>query len=245
VGLEATCNVKYEERTVNGRALLETDVLLFRSGELKLSIPHAEISAIEAADGELRVTYPGGVAAFELGPAAEKWAERLRSPRGLLEKLGIPEGGRVAVINYDDPEVLAQIEQKVADFAEYAAPPDSDLILWRVDRREELGEMDSLVKSLRPSGALWVLRSREASRVSEGMIRQTAHNIGLVDVKVLRLSDEITGLKFVSRKGHRGGGGGGGGMGGGDGAHGGGGGGGKSRRRRKRGGGSQAQAGGM
>lgn len=245
MGLEATCNLKYEDRTANGRALLETDVLLFRGGDVKLSIPHADISAIETIDGELRVTYPGGIAAFELGPAAEKWAERLRSPRGIVDKLGIPDGGRVAVINFDDAEILAQIEQKASDFAEYAAPPDSDLILWRVDRREELSEMDSLMKSLRPSGALWVLRSRDGSRVSEGMIRQTAHNIGLVDVKVLRLTEEITGLKFVSRKGYRGGGGGGGNMGGGggDNTHGGGGGGSKSRRRRKRGGGPQAQAG--
>jgi hypothetical protein len=241
VGLEATCNVRYEERTANGRALLESDVLLFR-GDFKLSIPHTDMSGVEAENGELKVTFPGGVAVFELGPAAERWAEKLRSPRSLVDKLGVPEGGRVAVINLEDAELISQLEERAADVAEHAAPPDTDLILWRLDRREELSEMDSLMKCLRPGGAIWVFRQREGGRVSEGMVRSTASNIGMVDVKVLRYSDELTAVKLVSRKGYRGpelgsgggGGGGGGSQGGGGGSQGGGGGQGKSRRRRKR-----------
>lgn len=123
--------------------------------------------------------------------------------RTLLQKIGIGPGSRVAVINFEDPELIAQITELAADFVEHAAPPDSDLILWQITHRDELEELDSLMKSLRPEGVLWVVRPRTGGRVSEEMIRQAALAIGMVDVKVLRFSEQLTGVKLVIRRENR------------------------------------------
>ena len=40
-------------------------------------------------DGALRVRYSGGDATFVLGKQSEKWAERIRSPKSLIDKLDV------------------------------------------------------------------------------------------------------------------------------------------------------------
>ena len=35
-----------------------------------------------------------------LGPAAEKWAAKLSSPKSLVEKLGVKPGSRVATVGH-------------------------------------------------------------------------------------------------------------------------------------------------
>ena len=39
MGAEATCTARFKGKTASGKARLETDVLHFRGGDLKLSIP--------------------------------------------------------------------------------------------------------------------------------------------------------------------------------------------------------------
>ena len=87
MGAEAKCQIRVDGATHEGKALLETDELLFR-GEggadgrgMRLKIPLSAITSVTAAAGELRVRHAAGDATFLLGPHAEKWAERIRTPR--------------------------------------------------------------------------------------------------------------------------------------------------------------------
>ncbi|HWO72722.1 MAG TPA: hypothetical protein VNN21_04120, partial [Dehalococcoidia bacterium] len=91
MGSEAVCNVTYRGLNSEGKALLETSELIFR-GDFRLRIPFSAIEMIEAEGGELRIRYEGSVAVFSLGPRAESWAEKIRNPRGLLDKLGVKPG---------------------------------------------------------------------------------------------------------------------------------------------------------
>ena len=47
MGAEATCKVTFKGQTASGKARLETDVLYFRGGEIRLSIPFKEMSKID------------------------------------------------------------------------------------------------------------------------------------------------------------------------------------------------------
>jgi hypothetical protein len=72
-----------------GKARLETEVLQFRGGELKLSILFKEMSKVVARDGTLSVTFPDGTAAFDLGPRGrEVWQDKILHPPSRLAKLG-------------------------------------------------------------------------------------------------------------------------------------------------------------
>src|SRR4051812_3694814 len=100
--------------TASGKARLETAALQFRGGDLKLSIPFAEMSRVAARGGTLRVTFPGGTAAFELGDAAPKWAAKILHPPSRLQKIGVKPEWRVSAIGVDDAAFLAELEGAVA-----------------------------------------------------------------------------------------------------------------------------------
>jgi len=91
MGSEADCDVRLNKQTSKGRARLEEKELLFR-GDFRLKIPFGDVKSIDVKRGVLKIAFSGGEAAFDLGPDAEKWAEKVRNPRGLLDKLGVKPG---------------------------------------------------------------------------------------------------------------------------------------------------------
>ena len=88
MGAEAKCIATVDGKKVEGKALLETDELIFRGKNVRLLIPYKSISRIDAKDGVLHVTWRDGTAAFELGPAAVKWADKIRNPPSRIEQTG-------------------------------------------------------------------------------------------------------------------------------------------------------------
>jgi len=79
MGEEARCTVRFGNARSEGKALLETDELLFR-GDFRVAVPLKGITALDVSDGQLRVEFADGEAIFELGPKAERWAERTKNP---------------------------------------------------------------------------------------------------------------------------------------------------------------------
>src|SRR6185503_3989242 len=116
MGAESNCTVHFDGQRSQGKALLETDNLIFR-GAFRLSIPRKAITKLDADGGTLRVTFPDGTAVFELGPTAAKWAEKIRNPPSLLDKLGVKPGMHVAVIGLDDATFLEQLEGRTPNVA--------------------------------------------------------------------------------------------------------------------------------
>jgi hypothetical protein len=100
VGAEATTTLRLGRQTFAGTALLETDELRFR-GETRLRIPLGSVQDVSVKHGSLHVTHAEGVAVFGLGTAAAaKWADRIRSPRSLADKLDVTPAARVAGLTY-------------------------------------------------------------------------------------------------------------------------------------------------
>ena len=79
MGNELKCTVRFGEEASEGKALLETNEVLFR-GEFRLKIPFASIKSAKAVDGELHLQTVNGLAIFEIGPAAKKWREKIIHP---------------------------------------------------------------------------------------------------------------------------------------------------------------------
>ena len=130
MGAESQCTVRFGEQRSEGKALLETDHLIFR-GTFRLNIPRKAITKLDATDGTLRVTFPEGTALFELGPTAAKWADKIRHPPSLLDKLGVKPGMRVAVLGVDDEAFLDQLATRVSDVARRTPKQGTDIRLLR------------------------------------------------------------------------------------------------------------------
>src|SRR5262249_27407568 len=96
MGREAVCMGRLGRESGEGRALLETDEVLFRGG-FRVQVPLRELTGVVTRRGVLTLTWPGGTLALTLGPAAERWADAIRRPKSVLEKLGVRRGLKVAV----------------------------------------------------------------------------------------------------------------------------------------------------
>jgi len=196
MGQEAACKARFGGKVSAGKALLETDSLIFR-GEFRLSIPLKSIQSVEAADGLLRVTSPEGTAVFELGPQAEKWAHKIRNPRSLADKLDVKPGLRVSLCGVGDANFREQLKARTGNISEGKPAKGSDLIFLQAEAVKDLAKLKPLESSLKRNGAIWVVYPKGKKDITEIGVLQAGKQAGLVDIKVARFSDTHTALKFV------------------------------------------------
>ena len=201
MGAESKCTLTIGRQKTEGKALLETDALIFRGGDVRLSIPYKAMSSVDHRDGTLRVTYADSVARFELGPAAAKWSEKIRNPPSRADKLGIKRDQHVVFVGVKDDQFRAEVETCGAHLAARSngqrAGSAADVIFYAADDRAALQRLSSLVDQLKRDGALWVIRPKGSAAISEADVMRAGKAAGLVDVKVVRFSDTHTAEKFV------------------------------------------------
>jgi len=197
MGSEAAVKARFKGQSAMGKARLETEVLHFRGGDLKLSIPFKQMSKVAAQDGSLAVTFPGGTASFDLGAAAYKWAEKIRNPPSRLQKLGVKSTWIVSAVGVTDAPFLKELKPAVARLSIGRLLKDSDAIFFGVEKEAELARLDKMKGSLTPSGAIWIIRPKGRPEMSERATMAAGKSAGLVDVKVVAFSATHTAEKFV------------------------------------------------
>lgn len=200
MGLEARCTARWGEQMSEGKALLETDDLIFR-GEFRLRILLREIAQVDTSDGELRVTSPAGVVTLALGgKEAARWAERIRNPRTLLDKLGVKAGQQILRVGGSaDDDVWRQMEAKGAAVTAVGSVAETppDLIFLFAEAPTDLGELPVLVGRMARNGGIWIVAPKGRRHLTEANVLQAGREAGLVDIKVARFSETHTAHKFV------------------------------------------------
>src|SRR4030095_240434 len=160
MGAEATCTATFNGQSRSARARLETDVLQFRGGDVKLSIPFKHIKKVGACKGVLSVTFSGQTATFDLGAASTKWADKIKNPPSRLRKIGVKPEWRASAIGLDDEQFLAELEPIVAHLSIGRVVKNSDAIFYHVTKEAQLARLEKLKTSLKPDGALWIVRPK-------------------------------------------------------------------------------------
>lgn len=196
MGEEIRCTARFGRQQSEGRALFETDDIIFR-GDFRVKVPLRSITAARARDGTLRITWPDGTLALDLGPRAERWAERIHSPRSVLDKLGVKAEHTVSVLGVRDEAFLAQLRERAAEVSEGKAAKGSDLLFYAADTRAALAALAKLAESIAPDGAIWVVRPKGIKAITEADVMAAGKAAGLVDTKVVRFSDSHTAEKLV------------------------------------------------
>ena len=198
MGLEANCTLRVGRRSWPGRALLESEALLFRGDDTRLKIPFGSISAVEARDGALSITHAEGVATLAIGSAAERWADKIRNPRSLLDKLGVKPGMKVAVIDVDDSGFLAQLAARTKEVSKGKATKGTDIVFLGAESERALAKLPRLRDALVPNGAIWVVhRKGKDASLRDVDVFAAARAAGLVDNKVASFSATHTAEKLV------------------------------------------------
>jgi hypothetical protein len=138
-----------------------------------------------------------GEAVFELGPKAEKWAEKILHPKSLLDKLGVKPGATVSLIGVNDESFLKQLAERTKEVAKGKPRKDSDWIFLATESKADFTQIRSLAKSLKKTGGLWIVYPKGQKHITENDVLAAGKKACLVDVKVASFSATHTALKFV------------------------------------------------
>jgi hypothetical protein len=196
MGAEAKCTATISGKKSIGKALLETDELIFRGDDVRLTIPYKSVSSIDVKDGVLHVAWLSGVASFDLGPSAVKWADRIRNPPSRIDKLDVKPGQLVLFVGIRDATLREEIETRGATVV--ARPiAEVDAVFVAANERSDLRRLATVQNFLKRDGAIWVIRPKGSLSISENDVMSAGKNAGLVDVKVVRFSETHTAEKFV------------------------------------------------
>jgi hypothetical protein len=197
MGLEARCRAHMGGKSGEGLARLEDKDLIFRGDTLRLKVALGDVKGAEARKGVLHVTSTAGEARLELGPVAEKWALKIRYPRGLMDKLGVKPGARVCVLGLDEPWFLRELEARGADVSRGRLRKGSDLVFAGMTTVADLTRLPGLRQAIEPAGAVWVIWPKGQKSFREDDVRAAGPGARLVDVKVVSVSDRLSGLKMM------------------------------------------------
>ena len=146
--------------------------------------------SVEAREGTLRVRFGAGVAEFDLGPKAEKWAAAILHPKGLLDKLGVKTGMTVAVIGSLPDDFAAQLRGRGCQIVRRQA----DLTCLFLKNKTDLKKLDAGI------APVWVVYPKGQQHITQADVMAAGKAAALVDIKVASFSETHTALKFTKRR---------------------------------------------
>jgi hypothetical protein len=196
MGNEATCKVRFGKQESEGKALLETNEVLFR-GDFRLKVPFSTIKSAKAVDGELRLQTPEGLAIFQLGPAAAKWCEKILHPKSRIEKLGVKPAAKISLIGKLASEFLREVGELTKSITKGKAAADSEHIFFGAESKEDFSALSKIAKAMSGAAALWIVYPKGQKHITENDVLSAGRKVGLKDVKVVGFSPTHTALKFV------------------------------------------------
>jgi hypothetical protein len=202
MGREIQCRAKSGGKWIAGKALLETNEVIFR-GDLRLKIPIAALESVVARNGELHLKWAGQSAAFELGDQAEKWAHAILHPKSTADKLGIKSGLRISVLHVASDSTMEDARKAAKEFSDEKPLKDSDVIFFGATTASDLRGLKKLLAWLAPNGALWVVYPKGRKDITELKVLEAGRATSLLDIKVVSYSATQTALKFVRPKDKR------------------------------------------
>ncbi len=196
MGDQIDCKARFNGQLSAGKAYLETDRLLFR-GDFRVSIPFKEITGLSSDAGKLRVAYPQGTLLLELGAVAAKWETRIKSPKSLLDKLGVKPESKVSILGIGDEGFWADLQARAALISKGRLAKGCDHLFFAAEDVKALQKLVSLKEHIKKNGAIWVVFPKGKKHIREIDVIQAAKDSGLVDNKVVAFSTTHPALRLV------------------------------------------------
>jgi hypothetical protein len=196
LGQEVKTTLRFDGRIHEGVALLETDALVFRGG-VTLTVKFSEIFGVEASGDWLDLKTSRGLLLLELGPKAGTWAEKIKNPKALVEKLGVDAGKKVAIIGKLDADVRADVEGAGAKVAKSARGKDFDVVFVAATSKKDLEKLPAARDMIKDDGMIWVVYPKANEELRERDVLIAGRSLPLTDHKQVKVSESLTAVKFV------------------------------------------------
>lgn len=193
MGEEVAGTVTVGGQKVNVKGDFASDHVTF-SGGRRGEVPYRLVEVVSTAKGVLRLRVDGLIMEFPLGQKVDRLANKIRSPPTLMDKLGVKPGMRVATASI--PKSL-QRQLDAAVPAPRARVGAADLLFLGVQEVEGLAALADARGRIVPDGGIWVVYPKARRDLRESDVLAAGREAGLKDVKVARISESYTALKFV------------------------------------------------
>jgi hypothetical protein len=178
MGIETTCRVSAELKV-----LLETDEIIVRG-----RIPFAAITSAKADGGRLLLRTSSGDIELQLGSSASKWVEKIKSPKSLIDKLGVKHDANVSILGVDDADFLEALTARTEAVTRGRVNDASTIVFLGVEREKDLARIATVAAKLPAKAALWVIHPKGKDGVADTAIFSAAKQAGLSYTKVARFS---------------------------------------------------------
>lgn len=196
MGQEVKTTLRFDGRILEGVALLESDSIIFRGG-VSLTVKFSEIFKMEANAGWLDLKTGRGLLLFELGPKAEIWAEKIKNPKALVEKLGVDADKKVCVVGKLDADLRAELVATGAKIAKSARGKDFDMIFVAAASKKELEKLPGLREMIKDDGGIWIVYPKGNTELTERDVLTAGRTLQLTDNKQVKVSELLTSVRFV------------------------------------------------
>ena len=117
--------------------------------------------------------------------------------RSRTEKLGVKPGSRVALVGLKGASFVAELKAAGARVVGRLGAGPYDLVIVRLSGSAELPLLVDAKERIVANGMIWAVWPKGRKEFREDDIRHFGPEAGLVDVKVMSFSDELSGLKLV------------------------------------------------
>jgi hypothetical protein len=196
VGQEIKTTLRFDGRILEGTALLEGDSIVFRGGA-SLSVKFTEIMKAEANGGWLDLQTSRGLLLFELGPKAATWAEKIKNPRALSDKLGLDAQKKVCVVGKLDLDLMDDVVASGAKVAKSARGKDFDVVFLAASAKKDVEKVPAVRAMIKEDGAIWIVYAKGNAALTEREVLTAGRTQQLTDNKQVKLSEELTAVRFV------------------------------------------------
>lgn len=196
MGQEVKTQLRWDGRIVEGTALLETDHLVF-SGGASVNLPFGEMWSVEANAGWLEIKSARGLMLLELGPKAEVWREKIKNPKGLVEKLGVDADKKVLILGKLDGGLVKQLEATGAKVAKSARGKDFDIVFVVANKKPDLEQITKARVLMTAVGAIWIVYAKGKEELTERDVLTGGRTRELTDNKQVKVDETLTAVRFV------------------------------------------------
>lgn len=196
MGQEVKTQLRWDGRIVEGTALLETDSLVFRGGAT-VTLPFAEMWNVDANAGWLEIKSARGLMLLELGAKAEVWKDKIKNPKGLIEKLGVDAEKKVVVVGKLDAGLKKELESSGAKVAKSARGKDFDLAFVAASAKKDLENIPKARELIKDTGAVWIVYPKGSQELTERDVLTGGRTRELTDNKQVKVDDVLTAVRFV------------------------------------------------
>lgn len=201
MGQEVKTTLRFDGRILEGVALLEGDSIIFRgTSSPTLTVKFSEIFKTEANAGWLDLQTGRGLLLFELGPKAEIWAEKIKNPKALVEKLGVDAEKKIAVVGKLDPDLRADLDASGAKVAKSARGKDFDIVFLAASSKKDLEKLPGAREMIKQDGAIWIVYAKSGGGSADPTEREVltaGRTLQLTDNKVAKVNEVLTSVRFV------------------------------------------------